>query len=750
MSNSVLSRRDFLKIGGAGLGGLAVGRFVPPPVAQAARQSGAIDPDGNGYIPTLCEMCVWRCGVLAKVVGGRVVKLEGNPDQPHSRGKLCARGQSGLMTTYDPDRVLFPLVRAGKRGEGKFRRASWDEALDIVAKNMLEIKEKYGPEAMVFSSTHNLSQIQFENLLNGYGSPNYGTQRSLCFNAMIVANLMTYGMEEPARDYSQVKYILLTGRNLMEAISTSETAALVEAIARGVKVVYLDPRFTKTAAKASEWCPIRPGTDLAFHLALINTIIQEERYDKAFVEQYTVGFDQVAQAVRDYTPEWAAPITGIDAAVIRRIAQEFSQAGQYALAHNGWRTSNFINSFPTQRAITILNALVGNWGKTLLPAAGEGGGGLGKPPQPAYPRISALRLDGVPWKYPFVPLKLGIFQELRDAILAGQPYQAHGWFISRQNPVLSLPDRQRTLEAMGKLDFIAVVDVLLNDTAWFADVVLPEASYLERYDPLQPIAAPSPEREDLCTPIQCLLEGETPIAAGDRIFIRQPVIQPQGEAKSALWIYKQLGERLGLGDFFQYADEEDYVRQELAPLNVSLDKIRTHGFVDVPPNGEADLTKLNTPSGKIELHSSTLEAGKFDPVPNWEAPPQPKPGYFYLLTGKVGQHTQFGTQNNQLLHKYQDEPGLWMHPEAAASLGLQDRDLVEVTSEAGQVQVALQVTPAIRSDCVYMTPGYGHLSKGLRTAYGVGASDSVLHVTRVDPISGGQALSETFVKVEKA
>ena len=187
-------------------------------------------------------------------------------------------------------------------------------------------------------------------------------------------------------------------------------------------MVYLDPRFTKTASKATEWCPVRPGTDLAFHLALIQVIIQDGRYNKEFVDQYTVGFDELAQAVASYTPEWAAPITGIDAAIIRRIAQEFSEAAPYALAHNGWRTSNFINSFPTQRAITILNALVGNWGVALFPAAGEGAG-LGKPPQPPYPRVSALRLDGVPWKYPFVPLKLGVFQQLRDLILDGQPYQ---------------------------------------------------------------------------------------------------------------------------------------------------------------------------------------------------------------------------------------------------------------------------------------------------------------------------------------
>jgi thiosulfate reductase/polysulfide reductase chain A len=719
-----LSRRDFLKLGAAAASVYAVGQFIPPAVAKAARQTGALDDNGSGYICSMCEMCVWRCGVRAKVVEGRVVKLEGNPDHPHSKGRLCARGQSGLMNTYDPDRVLTPLIRVGKRGEGKFRKASWSEALDYVAENMLKIKNTYGPEAMVFSSTHNLSQPLFENMLYGFGSPNYGTQRSLCFNAMIVSNLITYGMEEPNRDYSQLQYLILTGRNLTEAISTSETTDLVDSIARGTKVVYIDPRFTKTASKASEWLPIRPGTDLAFHLALINVIIREKLYNQSFVEQYTLGFDQLAPAVTSYTPEWAATLTGVEADVIHRIAREFATAGQHALAHNGWRTSNFINSFPTERAITILNALVGNWGVTMFPSAGEGGGGLGSPPQPAYPRISAQRLDGVPWKYPFVPLKIGVFQQLRDSIVEGQPYQAHGWFISRQNPVLSLPDQHRTLEAFNKMDFIVTMDILMNDTGWFSDVVLPEASYLERYDPLVPL--------------------------GNQIFIRQPVIEPQGEAKSALWVYKELGTRLGLTDFFQYKDEKDYINQQLAPTGVSLSELRLQGSVELASNGESNIYHWSTPSSKIELFSAALQKDNFDPLPVWQEPPQPKADEFYLLTGKVGQHTQFGTQNNQLLHKYQDVPRLWMAPDAAKNLGLKDWDLVEVTSPVGSVKVALEVTTAIRSDCVYLTPGFGHLSMGLRTAYGLGASDSALHATYVDPISGGQALTQTFVSVKKA
>jgi thiosulfate reductase / polysulfide reductase chain A len=719
-----ISRRDFLKLGGAFTGVLALHQFIPPLVARAARENGLLDVSNSGYIPTMCEMCVWRCGVLAKVENGRVVKLEGNPEHPHSNGKLCPRGQSGLMNTYDPDRVLTPLVRVGKRGEGLFRKASWEEALDIVAENMLAIKQKYGAETMVFSSTHNLSQVQFENLLNAFGSPNYGTQRSLCFNAMIVSNLMTYGMEEPERRYDDLKYVILTGRNLMEAISTSETSELSQAIDRGVKVVYLDPRYTKTAAKASEWLPIRPGTDLAFHLALLNVILGEHLYNAPFVSSNTKGFDQLPAAMASYTPEWAAEITEIPVETIRRIAREFAAAGHQALAHNGWRTSNFINSFQTERAIALLNALVGNWGTAMFPASGEESGVLGAPPQPAYPRISAQRLDGVPWKYPFVPLKIGVFQELREAILNEDPYTAHGWFIARQNPAMSLPDRGRTLQAFGKMDFIVTVDIIMNDTSWYSDVVLPEASYLERYDPFNIV--------------------------GDKAFIRQPVIEPQGEGKSALWIYKELGSRLGLADYFQYTDEEDYLNQQLAPLGASLEDVRKKGYADLP--GEAsEFTEMkwNTSSGKIELLSDTLAQAGFSGVPQWEEPAAPKEGEFYLLTGKVAQSTQFGSQNNQLLHKYSDEPRLWMNSDIAKSLGLKDNDLVEVASAVGKIHIKLEATQAIRSDCVSLPPGYGHLSKGLTTAYGWGACDSDLHVTYTDPISGSQALSQTFVTVKK-
>jgi thiosulfate reductase/polysulfide reductase chain A len=492
-------------------------------------------------------------------------------------------------------------------------------------------------------------------------------------------------------------------------------------------VVVLDPRFTKTASKATEWLPIRPGTDLAFYLALLNVLIGEKLYDAEFVAEHTVGFAELAKAVQGYTPEWAAGKTEIPAATIRRIAREFAQAAPHGFVHPNWRTSNFVNSFQAERAMAIVNAIAGNWQQPggLFPAAEEGGIALGAIPQPPYPRVGALRLDGVPWKYPLVPLEIGVFQGIRDAILAGKPYDAHGWFVYRQNPVASLPERRKTLQAFSKLDFIVTIDTTMNDTAWFSDVILPEATYLERYDPLA--------------------------TAGDAVFIRQPAVPASGESRSGLWIFKQLGTRLGLGDYFAYTDEEDYLRQQLKPLNVSLEELKAKGYYRPPATGEAATEmKFQTPSGKIELSSASLANVGFPAVPVWQEPLAPGADQFYLLTGKVAYHTQFSTQNNRLLHELFPENRVWIHTQSAAARGIRDGDTVTVESTAGAVRLKALVTEGIRPDCVYMTPGFGHLSKGTRASYAQGASDSDLHLTFTDPASGGQALTQTFVTVRKA
>jgi thiosulfate reductase / polysulfide reductase chain A len=227
-----------------------------------------------------------------------------------------------------------------------------------------------------------------------------------------------------------------------------------------------------------------------------------------------------------------------------------------------------------------------------------------------------------------------------------------------------------------------VVDIFVNDTAWYADYVLPETTYLERFDPVHVL--------------------------GNRVFLRQPVVEPFAESKSALWIYRQLGERLGLGDYFQYEDEVDYIKQQIAPYNVDFETFRQVGYFDVPFEEPEPGYTWNTPSGKIELASSTLANAGFAAVPQWEEPPRPAEGEFYLLTGKVAQHTQFGTQNNQFLKEVTTEPRLWINTSAAKSRRIGSNDLVLVKSPVGEVTVKVFVTEAIRADCVYLTPGFGH------------------------------------------
>lgn len=356
--DQLFSRRNFLKGSATALAlGLAAGNgMIRPALGLGATQS---ERANVTYIPTICEQCVWRCGVIARVENGVVKKLEGNPNHPNNLGKLCPRGNAGIETVYSPDRIKFPLIRAGARGSGLWRRASWDETLSYTADQMNRIKEKYGAKAMIFNSTDNLSQPFFEILLKAYGTPNYGTQRSLCFNATTTGFLYTYGVPQPGTDFSKCKYMIFTGRNLAEGISNNETQEMIEMIARGAKVVVLDPRFTKTASKA-EWLPVRPGTDSAFILAMINVIIKEKLYNNSFIQKYTQGFDALVKEVEAYTPEWAEKQCEIPADTIYRIAREFAGAAPEAIAHPNWRSSNFTNSFQTERSLAVLNALMGS------------------------------------------------------------------------------------------------------------------------------------------------------------------------------------------------------------------------------------------------------------------------------------------------------------------------------------------------------------------------------------------------------
>lgn len=723
-----MNRRGFLRLATEG----AVGVTLLQAACRTPLQQAGVAEDGplSVEIPTTCDMCVNKCSQIAVVEKGVVRKLNPNPENPKSRGMLCARGNAGIQQLYDPARIKHPMIRTGERGEGKWKVASWAEALDFAAQKLTAIKEKYGAQGTVWSSSEGWQEVFFRNLSQAFGSPNSVRHATVCLTSVNLAYSMTLGTV-PAFDVQNARYIIMSGANRAESFITPDTMDLVEATTeRKTRLIYLDPRFTKTAAKADEWYPIRPGTDLAFLLALLNVILGESRYDKDFVSTYCTGLEQLTEHVKPYTPAWAAEETQIPAPDIVRIAREFSDAAPRAIYYAGRRSSWYRDDFSMRRAQAILNAIVGNWDHQggMVPNSKVELGELMFLPwdDPAAPRVDELDKN-----FPLVSKSDGVYAKLRENILAGQPYPVKGWMVYKQDPMNAVPDQGKTLQMLRQMEFVGVIDIQMSDTAWYADVILPESTYLERLDPIE------------------MLAGIRPV-----VLYRQPVVKPLHDTKPALEIVQGLAKRLGLSQYFDYTMEQWIAEQAKAlPLDLPLEYLKKHG-VYAPAGYPKYGTTLNadhrfvTKSGKIELYSDRLQEAGYDPLPVYHAPLQPPTGQFRLVLGRHAFFTHANTTNYPWLNSYAPENALWIHPKAADPLSITDGDLVEVVSGAGSVRIKTQVTPRIRPDCVFMQHGFGKRSPWQRLATS-GGSDAELLETAWDKVSGGAAMHETFVKVRK-
>ncbi len=728
-----LDRRTFLALTGTAAAATTVAgcgpvrkflRGAPSPSEQVAARG------ATRAVFSICDNCVNKCGVVARVSGGRLVKLDPNPHFPKSRSMLCAKGNAGVRTLYDPDRLKHPLIRVGERGAGRWRKATWDEALDFTAGRLRAVREAHGPQGMLFSSSEAFQERFFLAFAQAFGSPNLVRHPSTCLSSANIAFFITYGTV-PEFDLERSTYVIASGANRFESFVTPDTVDLATNVReRRTKLVYLDPRCTVTAAKADEWLPIRPGTDLAFYLALIHVLIGEKLYDRPFVETYTQGFAELAAHVQPYTPEWAETQTEIPAGRIRAIAREFAAHAPRAVIYRGRRSSWYVNDTDMRQAMAIANALVGNWDV-------EGGVvpnesiGLGAPEPPEYPYPDADRVDAIGERHPLANAGDGAWIELRKAVLADEPYPVRGWLIYKQNPMQMLPDRRQTEAMFRKMDFVAAIDIVPSDSAWLADVILPESTYLERTDPIEEFNAPYPF-----------------------VALRQQVVVPQFNTRPNLEIMQGLAARLGLSAVFEY-DMPRYHAAQLAPVGISLADLRRTGIWTDRRGRHYGATRhpdyrFRTPSGKIELANERLRRHGLDPLPRYAPPSAGPPGAFRLLVGKQAYFTHAANQNNVWLHELCPENRLWIHRSAARARGIANGDLVVVRSPIGEVRVKTFVTERIRPDCVHLPHGFGQRSAGLLTAHGAGASDQDLIEARWDRISGNAALHETFVTVEKA
>ncbi len=729
------NRRDFIKISSLGLGSAVLATTFFDTATSSILSSQVQNTLKFARTPTYCEVCFWKCAAwVTKNENGEIWKVEGHEDDPHCNGRLCPRGTGGVGMYQDEDRLKKPLMRVEKDGKQTYVEVSWDEAFDFIASKMKNIKEKYGPESMALF-THGSGGKFLGHLMKSYGSPHITAPSfAQCRGPREVAFISTFGegIYSPERtDIRDTKCLVLIGSHIGENMHNGQVQEMSEAIDKGATIITVDPRFSTAASKSDYWLPIKPATDMALLLAWINVIINEEWYDKEYIEKYSFGFDQLKAHVQQYTPEWAYGITTIDPKTIRETAKEMANASPAVIVHPGRHVTWYGDDTQRLRAVAILNALLGSWGRR---------GGFYFPekisipsfPHPAYPKPKYDWKSANPTKYTMA--NEVISNGVLDATFPSEDrdYSIKGWIVNGTNLIHTLPDQKRTLEAIQQLELLVVIDTMPMEITGYADIVLPECTYLERYDAVRD----SVHREPV-------------------LSLRMPAVEPKYDSKPDWWIAKKLGERLGLSEFFQYKDIEEMLDWQLKQVGTSLKEMQEVGvkkfkrpYDDLYLMDGQDF-EFNTSTGKIELYATDLAAEGYDPLPSYTEHQQPPAGFYRLNYGRSPVHTFSRTTNNPYLASIVKENDLWVNPKVAKQWGLTNGQYVWLKNQddiVSSFSIKVRVTERIRWDSVYMVHGFGHTGNKLSRAFGKGASDTeLISNVKVDPIMGGTGMRENFV-----
>jgi len=728
---SALSRRRFLKISAATLAAASAAATMG---SKAVAATGKTARKGLKTVATFCDICFWKCGAIATVKDGKLWKIEGNPKDPLSRGRLCPRGTGGIGAHFDSDRLKTPLIRTRERGEEKWKAVTWDEALEFIAQKMKKIAGEHGPESMALFS-HGIGGKFFKDTWKAFGSPNIcAPSFAQCRGPREVGFRLTFGEDvgSPERtDIRNSRCLVLIGSHLGENMHNTQVQEFADAVGNGCSVIVVDPRFSVAASKAKHYLPIKPGTDLALILSWMHVLVKEEIYDRDYVEQYGYGFDTFAASLDAYTPEWAFTETGIEPHVIRETAREMARFKPATLVHPGRHVNWNGDDAQRSRAIALLNALLGSWGRKggfYRQASMEVPGY----PHPPFPKLQKPKADNPDNKYPFAheSLTTGI----REATISGVPYPIKGWFVYATNLLHSMPNQAATIEAIKKLDLLVVVDVIPSEIAGWADVVLPESVYLERYDDLN---------------VEWFREPFT--------ALRQPVVESPHDQKPNWWIARKLAGKLGLSQYFPWESMEDYLKTRVAKAGLDWERLKKDGIIHGARQpiyfDEGVPAEFYTPSGKIEFYSNQLADAGFDPIPRYTPPEPGPPGAFLLLFGRAPVHSFSRTQSNPILHEAMPENELWLNALVARRRGLKSGDYVRLRNQDDVVsgRIRVKATERIRQDCVYMVHGFGHSARAMRRAFGKGASDAELTTRyKVDPLMGGTGMNINFVTLEEA
>ncbi|MDX9786136.1 MAG: molybdopterin-dependent oxidoreductase [Desulfobacterales bacterium] len=655
----------------------------------------------DDVVTTVCPMCHQGCGVNVTLKDGRIDKVTGLKSHPNSKGVVCARAGNADKWVHHPDRIKYPM----KKVNGSWERISWDEALDTIAARLRPIKEQFGAKslAVIFGYpvlVEGTSTISFiRRFCDAFGTPSVFSVDAMCWRSRLVGSILTFG-NYAVQDLDESKCIFVWAHNPHQSEQTVGRQIL-EAQKKGAKVVVIDPRRTQTAKKADIHVMIRPGTDGALLLAFMHVIITEGLYDKAFVEKWTYGFDKLKLHVDSFTPEWAEKITWIPANQIKDLARMYASIKPATILspHNAIEESG--NAVQNHRAISILQAITGNFG---VPGGDIVLSGV---------RRSPIRLEEMlnekPLGCDIYPLFHSVWGRLLgegegqtmlvpDAILAGEPYPIKAAIVSSSNPLLSWPNSAKVRQAFEKLDFLVVMEMFETDTTRLADIVLPGATGFERQD---------------------IFDFYNVLFGLPWAMLRKKVLQV-GECWSAMKFYLELAKRMGFEEYFPWKNTDEVIDYMFEPSGLSIGKM-AEGPPEGMPLGKKKYKDhegrgyFYTPSKKVEIYSETLAELGHDPLPTYKEPPESPIStpelfreYPIILTTGARAAPVHGSayRNIDKLRNAAKGAVAEIHPDTAAEYGIGDGDMMVVENKRGKIEIAAAVADDILPGVIAITHGW--------------------------------------------
>ncbi|MBT3177795.1 MAG: molybdopterin-dependent oxidoreductase [Desulfobacula sp.] len=782
------NRRDFFRLGAVGAAALAIGKGFE---SKALAGTVSFVEGGKDFSPktskerqmiaSACWNCVTRDSMVGYVEDGRLVKLEGQPNSIRGRGKICSKGAAGINQLYDPDRILYPMKRVGKRGEGKWKRISWDDALTDLSGRLKKLRDDGHPEKFMFHYGRmkgSSSKIVKSVFLANYGTKTVGNHTSICEGGKWTAQELTWGKHYDNWDFDNTKYVLNFGSNCLEAGTNSIpgmlrlSSAIVD---RKVKLVTFDVRISNTAAKSTEWVPIKPGTDNAVVLAMCNVVLEAGLYDKDFFKYLKVtkdidaSFDEKISTLKkhldQYTPAWAEKISGVPAAKIKEIALEFAKAKPACLISYRGAVAHAYGA-ETERSVQMLAAITGNIdnpGGRCLAVGAKWKYPKGPKEKPKAKALNVAKGFKGDIAYPSHGANHQVLKVIKDG-KAGRP-EIYMWYC--YTPVYANGECQENIDILkdeSLIPFSVCVNAYYDESAALADLILPNPSYLEWWD-----------WEDMVSPDQIA-----------EFYIRQPFVKPLGESRDFKDVVCELGERMGFPLGFSSAEEFvklscektpgvkeaggfEYMKKhgvwhdpkakprfysykkavkdgDLKKDGVILDesigtywnwhksKAKTEaeamekgytktknaykGYVALKIGDEVfkgfKPDKLNK-SGFFEIYSDLLELKGLSPLPHYYPNKEHenlKSNELILTTYKVAVHIHSRSTNCKWLTEiYHDNPAE-INSATAKQLGIKTGDKIKVRSSIGEIITKANVTEGLVPGAIAISHHLGHWEYG--------------------------------------